>query len=123
MVFIIFFILKSVKLIAKEAFSEKSLFRNLFLSTVNRKGVVKEMVKRTLRLTESVAFELDNLVTENNCDLETLILTNLSKAYNRFGFAREDCIRRNECPSCFRRRCNCPEYRCDPAIDADGIPY
>ena len=24
------------------------------------------MVKRTLRLTESVAFELDNLVTENN---------------------------------------------------------
>ena len=64
MVFIIFFILKSVKLIAKEAFSEKSLFRNLFLSTVNRKGVVKEMVKRTLNFTESVAFELDNLATE-----------------------------------------------------------
>ena len=41
------------------------------------------MVKRTLSLTESVAFELDNLVTENNCDLETLILTNLSKAHNR----------------------------------------
>jgi len=61
------------------------------------------MVKRTLNFTESVAFELDNLATEKNCDLETLILTNLSKAYNRFGFARKDCIRRKECAPCFRR--------------------
>ena len=60
------------------------------------------MVKRTLTLTESVAFELDNLATENNCDLETLILTNLSKAYNRFGFARKDCIRRKECAPCLK---------------------